>query len=175
MQLIFIYGQVASGKLTVARALAEKTGFSLFHNHLIVDAVSAVFPFGSNEFVRLRERFWLEVMETAAAAGRSLIFTFAPEPTVSADFADRVSAVVEAAGGRVLFVALTLDSEEQERRVTNSDRASFGKLRSIDLLRHLRTDFAKCMKAMPEAEVTIDTGTTSPASAVARIVAAIPA
>jgi hypothetical protein len=157
------------------KALAEKTGFSLFHNHLIVDAVSAVFPFGSNEFVRLRERFWLEVIETAAAEGRSLIFTFAPESTVSVDFPDCVSTVVEAVGGRVLFVALTLDPEEQERRVTNSDRDSFGKLRSVDLLGRLRADFAECMNAMPKAELTIDTGTTSPANAVARIAAATPA
>ena len=94
MQLIFIYGQVASGKLTIARELAGRTGFALFHNHLIVDAVGAVFPFGSETFVRLRERFWLEVIAEAAKDGRSLIFTFAPEPTVAPDFAERVRALV---------------------------------------------------------------------------------
>ena len=52
MQLIFIYGQVAAGKLTVARALAARTGLALFHNHLVVDAVAAVFPFGSEEIGR---------------------------------------------------------------------------------------------------------------------------
>jgi hypothetical protein len=34
--VIFIYGQVASGKLTIARELAERTGMALFHNHPIV-------------------------------------------------------------------------------------------------------------------------------------------
>jgi hypothetical protein len=81
MHLVFIYGQPASGKLTVARELAEITGWPLFHNHLIVDAVRAVFPFGSEPFTRLREEFWLKIISEASRAGTSLIFTFAPEPT----------------------------------------------------------------------------------------------
>jgi hypothetical protein len=59
MKLLFLYGPVASGKLTIARELATLTGFALFHNHLVVDAVAAVFPFGSERFVKLREQFWL--------------------------------------------------------------------------------------------------------------------
>src|SRR5579864_3028877 len=102
MRVVFIYGPVASGKLTVARALAERTGMALFHNHLVVDAVGAVFPFGSEAFVRLREQFWLAVFAEAAQADRSLIFTFAPEPTVAADFAERVRTLVQSAGGEVM-------------------------------------------------------------------------
>ena len=60
-------GYVTPGKLTVARLVAERTGIALFHNHLVVDAVAAVFPFGSPEFIRLREHFWIE---TIAAVGR---------------------------------------------------------------------------------------------------------
>jgi len=91
MEMIFLYGQAASGKLTIGRALAARTGYALFHNHLVVDALLAVFPFGSDAFVRLREAFWLDVMETAARSGQSLIFTFAPEPTVSVDFPERAA------------------------------------------------------------------------------------
>lgn len=47
MRLVFIHGPAASGKLTVAKELAALTGYPLFHNHLIVDALLAVFPFGS--------------------------------------------------------------------------------------------------------------------------------
>jgi hypothetical protein len=93
MRVIFIYGQPASGKLTVARALAERTGIAVFHNHLVVDALEAVFPFGSEPFVRLREQFWLAVFAEAAQADRSLIFTFAPEPTVARDFAEGAVAI----------------------------------------------------------------------------------
>jgi len=171
MQLVFIYGQVASGKLTIARKLAERTGFALFHNHLIVDAVGAVFPFGSESFIRLRERFWLEVVAEAAKEDRSLIFTFAPEPTVTPDFADRVRALVESTGGKVIFVALTVPAEEQERRLVEPSRATFGKMQSLDLLHSLRGEFAACVAAMPTPILTIDTGNMRAEDAAQAIVA----
>lgn len=169
MKLVFLYGQAAAGKLTVARELAARTGFALFHNHLIVDAVAAVFPFGSPEFVRLRERFWLETFEAAMRAGRSLIFTFAPEGTVAADFPARVEALVRSLGGEVVFVALTLDPAEQERRIANASRSEFGKLTSLDLLRQLRGDFDTAMAAMPAPALTVATDPTPPEEAAERI------
>lgn len=165
MRLLFIYGPVASGKLTIARLVAERTGLSLFHNHLIVDAVAAVFPFGSKEFVRLRESFWIETISTAAKAGQSLIFTFAPEPTVADDFPDRVSRLVEAVGGEVIYVALDIEPDEQERRLVDPARAAFGKLRSTEILRNLRSSMDTCMQAMPQPAMRVDTGRTTPEQA----------
>lgn len=165
MKLVFFYGPVASGKLTIARLVAERTGLPLFHNHLIVDAVAAVFPFGSKAFVMLRERFWLETISTAAEAGQSLIFTFAPEPTVAVDFPGRVSRLVEAAGGEVIYVALGVGADEQERRLVNPTRAAFGKLRSPEILRNLRASMDASMQAMPSPAIRIDTGATTSAEA----------
>lgn len=173
MRVVFIYGPVASGKLTIARELARRTGMALFHNHLIVDAVGAVFPFGSPPFVKLREQFWLGVFAEAARSGRSLIFTFAPEPTVEPGFAERASELVRAAGGEVMFVALTLPREEQERRLTAPDRSAFGKLQSIDLLRRLGDVFAASVAEMPTPALTLDTAAVQPAEAAEAIVGAI--
>jgi len=173
VQLIFLYGQPASGKLTVARELAARTGLALFHNHLVVDAVGAVFPFGSEPFSRLREQFWMTVLEEAAEAGRSLIFTFAPEPTVAPDFPDRVRAVIERHGGQIVFIALNLSHEEQERRLTEQGRAAFGKLRDLPLLRSLRPQFDACMNAMPRPFLDLDTGAltaSESAEAISRLV-----
>lgn len=175
MRLAFLYGQVASGKLTVGRALAARTGLALFHNHLIVDAVAAIFPFGSETFIRLRERFWLDMIEEAAREDRSLIFTFAPEPSMAPDFPSRVRALVAGHGGETLFVALTVDPAEQERRLTLGDRAAFGKLRSLELLRALRPDFERCMAAMPFPAIALDSGSTSPEEAAEKIAAALEA
>jgi len=174
MQLVFLYGQVASGKLTVARELAARTGFALFHNHLVVDAVMAVFPFGSEPFVRLREKLWLEVIGEAVAAERSLIFTFAPEKTVAADFPKRVLDLVEAGGGEVLLVALEVSAGEQERRLMRPDRADFGKLQDMDLLRARRDSFVQCMAQMPPPDLRIDTGLYRPAEAAVQIAARLP-
>jgi hypothetical protein len=173
MRLVLLYGPVASGKLTIGRLLSEPTGMKLFHNHLIVDAVAAVFPFGSAEFVRLRETFWLETIAAAARAGQSLVFTFAPEPTVAADFPERLAQTVRAAGGELFTVALTLDDAIQEQRIVAADRAAFGKLRSPDLLRELRAGMRTCMDAMPAPDLRIDTGFTPAADAAETIAAAL--
>lgn len=165
MRLVFIYGPPASGKLTIAKELAVLTGLALFHNHLIVDAVAAVFPFGSEPFIRLREQFWLAVLREAAEAGRSTIFTFAPEASVAPGFPDRVRHVVRSAGGDVAFIRLGVSPAEQERRILDSGRAAFGKLRSLALLRELRPQFEACEATMPAPDVSIDTEAMAPTRA----------
>lgn len=55
MNLVVIYGPPASGKLTVAQELSAITGYKLFHNHLTVNAVAALFEFGTPEFTRLTQ------------------------------------------------------------------------------------------------------------------------
>lgn len=169
MQLIFLYGPAAAGKLTIGRELAARTGLPLFHNHLIVDAVAAVFPFGSEPFARLREEFWLKVFAEAASANRSLIFTFAPEASVAADFPQRVQALVSANGGETIFVALTIPHAEQERRLTAESRTAFGKLRDVALLRSLQPQFDACMRAMPEPVLTLDTSALTAKESAERI------
>lgn len=169
MRLVFIHGPAASGKLTVARELATLAGLSLFHNHLIVDALLAVFPFGSPAFVRLREAMWMDVFRAAAAEGRSLIFTFHPEASVAPDFPGRVVALVEAAGGQVDFVALGCAPEVIEARVEAPGRRSSGKLSSLVLLRELDAQGAFAYPPLPTAAVEIDTGAIEPAEAAALI------
>jgi hypothetical protein len=64
---------------------------------------------------------------------------------------------VEARGGKVSFVALTVSENEEERRLSEPGRAAFGKLRSVELLRELRESFLACAAVMPAADATIDT------------------
>lgn len=172
MKLIFIWGPAASGKLTVARELSAQTGITLFHNHLVVDALLEKFHFGDPEFIRLREAMWMTVFDTAARAGQSLVFTFQPEPTVAAGFTDRVRAVIEEAGGEIRFVRLTVSRGEQERRIGSEARKEFRKLTSVELLRALHGDFAASEEAMPGADLLIDTEQVLPETAAQRIAAA---
>lgn len=169
MHLVFLYGPPAAGKYTVAKLLAAETGYALFHNHLVVDAVAAVFPFGSESFVRLREDFWMKTFEAAACEERPLIFTFQPEGSVAPDFAQRVADLVRGAGGQVTFVHLTLSREEQVARIDNADRAKFGKLRDVVLLKALQDEFATCERAMPAPDLAIDTARVPPEEAAAMI------
>ena len=169
MDLVFLHGPAAVGKLTVARALTARTGLALFHNHLVVDAVSAVFAFGTEPFIRLREQMWLSVFEEAAKADRSLVFTFAPESSVPEGFPAQTCEVVERQGGRVRFVELTVPLAEQERRIVAVSRAEFGKLRDLQMLRDLG---AKGVWNYPPiaSELVIDTGSNTPEGS-ARLIA----
>lgn len=173
MKLVFVYGPPAAGKYTVSRRVAEITGLALFHNHLVVDTVAAVFPFASPSFVRLREQFWMDVFKAAVAEDRSLVFTFQPEGSVSPDFAQRVVDLVRGAGGEVLLVHLKLSADGQMARIANADRAAFGKLRDAGLLAKLQAEFEACERAMPEADLVIDTELVSAESAAAMIAARV--
>ena len=164
MNLVFLHGPAASGKLTVGRELSRLTGYRLFHNHLVVDAVAAVFDFGSESFVRLREEIWLSVFREAALRGASLIFTFAPERTVRESFVGDAVAAVEGAGGRVLFVEVRCPEADLERRIEDDSRARFGKLRSKALFQELKTAGAFDYPKLP-SHVTIDTSELTPAEA----------
>ena len=171
MKLVFVYGPPAAGKYTVSKRVAEMTGLALFHNHLVVDTVASVFPFGSPSFVRLREQFWMNVFEAAVAENRSLVFTFQPEGSVAPDFAQRVVDLVGGAGGEVLLVHLKLSADGQMARIENADRAAFGKLRDAALLAKLQAAFEACERAMPAADIVIDTEEVSAEAAAAMITA----
>jgi hypothetical protein len=62
----------------------------------------------------------------------------------------------------VIFVALELPRDEQERRLVDEGRAAFGKMRDLSLLRRLRPRFDACMAAMPQPSLTLDAGDLSP-------------
>lgn len=160
MELIFLHGPAASGKLTTARVLERKLGYPVFHNHLTVDLLTTVFPFGSEPFVRLREQIWLSVISDAARTGRSLIFTFAPESTVAAGFTDRLRAAVQDNGGRLRSVRLTVSEAAQDARISHAGRAEFHKLTDVEVLRAMRA--AAVEVEQPTADLTIDTDRSDP-------------
>lgn len=168
MHMLFIYGPPACGKLTVGKEVARRSGYALFHNHLVIDALLAVFPFGSPDFVRLREKFWIDTIQAAARSGRSLVFTFCPEPTVDAGFPERIMALVQQAGGTVSFIRLHVSEEEQERRLIAPSRTG-GKLRRIEVLRSWRKDLEAALLAMPQPALSIDTTVMSAEAAASRI------
>ncbi len=167
MDVVFLHGPPAAGKLTTARALERLVGFPVFHNHLVVDLLTAFFPFGTEAFVRLRERFWLDVLAESAALGRSVSFTYAPDTTVPPGFPARVVDAVGAHGGRVRFVRLLVGTAEQERRIVLPERREFHKLDDVGWLRRTPAEPAP---EEPPVDLEIDTDRSDPASSAARIV-----
>jgi len=158
MRLVFLWGLPASGKLTVAKELAALTGYKLFHNHLTVDLLLAVFPFGSKEFIALREEIWLSVFEAAAAsAAPGLIFTFNPENTVRGSFIQETIDVVSDQGGRVEFVEMLCAESMLEKRMDTLERRAYKKMLSFEDYRRLRDRGVFASPAMPPPQMRVDT------------------
>ena len=171
MRLIFLHGLPGVGKLTVARELAKLTGYKLFHNHLAVDTVEAVFEFGSQPFVELREMIWLTMFSRAAEEHLAgLIFTFAYDRTVRGDFIEETRRVVETRGGRVSFVELRCSAEELERRIEQPSRREFGKLNSVARFRELKEAEAFVVPRIPATGLVVETDGVSAAEAAETIV-----
>src|SRR4051812_47418575 len=109
MELVIIFGPPAVGKMTVGHELCKLTSFKLFHNHMTIEPVLDIFPFGSPPFGRLVNEFRRRIIEEAADAGLpGLIFTFVwgLELADDRDLMQSYVDIVEARGGRVHFVEL---------------------------------------------------------------------
>ena len=171
-RVIFLHGPAASGKFTIGGELAGITGLALFHNHLVVDLLLSLFPFGSPKFVEHRERLWLSLMGDAVEGGSSLIFTFTPERTVGPDFPGALSSRIAAAGGAVTFVELVCSEAEIERRVVAKSRRQYHKIDSLQQYRDLRRQGAFAYPRI-ESEFQLDTSTTEPSESAARIAATV--
>lgn len=173
MHLVFLHGAPATGKYTVGRELAALTGFELYHNHLVVDAVLQRHAFGTPGFVAERDHAWRAHL--AAAARRpagGLIFTFNPENSVPQEFIDWLFADLPAAtGATLLSVELAATEAEIEARLASASRQSFRKLTDLALYRQLRAAGAFRTPVIPRTDLRLDTArltATEAAQAVAR-------
>ena len=105
--LMCLIGPPAVGKTTVGRALCERTGFKLFHGHIVADALSPFFPFGTPHFQRLSQSWRRTFLEAAADAGLNVVTTVAWRFDVPEDGATIRSWLQPYIGaGRVLCVEL---------------------------------------------------------------------
>lgn len=134
MKLILIYGSPAVGKLTVAREIAGRTDFRVFHNHLTIDAVSPVFEFGSEPFWKLVHQFRVETVAEAARQNVSLIYTFCYAKGSDDAHVEKIMRVVEDNGGEICFALLTAEKREIEKRILAESRKSYSKLKDIEIL-----------------------------------------
>jgi shikimate kinase len=163
MNLIFLYGPPATGKLTVANELVKLTGYKLFHNHLTQDLVNDIYPeFNSLRF-ELVHRLRLDTFEYAAKNNTDLIFTFVyADMDDDKNFVKKTVETVEKSGGQVLFVQLTAPVEELMSRVGHESRQKFQKIKNPDKLREVLGRVDLNTKVDYENVLKIDTSKNSP-------------
>jgi hypothetical protein len=169
MDLIFIYGPPAVGKLTVAEELSARSGYGVFHNHLTVDLVRPLFSRDHPAFQPLLEKLRLDAIETAATEGLTgLIFTFCYLHPVDLDFVGSIVERVESHDGHVHFVQLTASPQVLEGRVVGESRLRFRKIHTVEKLKRVvAQDF---WTPIPGVEsMVIDNSTVSPEEAATRI------
>lgn len=135
MKLVMLYGPPAVGKLSVAQALAARTGFRVLHNHLLIDLSNALFD-GGTEASRASTRHLREVsLEAARKADLSgIILTFVYARDRDAYILGLCN-WAEVQGDEVYLVQLSGKQETLEARVTQSSRSAFGKLTTVAGLR----------------------------------------
>lgn len=78
MQLVWLHGPPAAGKLTVAKALQSKHDFKLFHNHLAVDLSMAIYDaFGDKDFHHFTNSIRRQTLSKANDLGiERMVMTF---------------------------------------------------------------------------------------------------
>ncbi|MEU9075538.1 AAA family ATPase [Kitasatospora sp. NPDC004745] len=123
--LLFVIGPAAVGKMTVGGAIAERTGFKLFHNHLTIEPLLRLFDYQSPQFQRLNHGFREQIFAEAAASDLpGLVFTLVwdfddPE---DAALVERYAAPFRERGARVLFLELSADQDVRLERNAGESR-----------------------------------------------------
>ena len=134
MKLLLLYGPPAVGKLTIAKEIARLTGFKVFHSHLSVNLVEAIFPRGAPSYRNLVWDIRYAVFAEAARANiNGLIFTMVYRRDQEQFIALCVE-IVERFGGDVCFVHVYCHAETLRQRVVREDRKQHGKITSVELL-----------------------------------------
>lgn len=170
MKLIIIHGPPAAGKLTVSRALAESTGYKVFHNHISIDCVEPVFEFGSPAFWRLITIIREETFAEAARSGVSLIHTYCYLKGEDDEQYRRFIACVEDNGGEVHSVLLICDDETRRQRIVADERKLIGKLTDPDSIDLPRERFDLFSPLSGRETLVIDTTSIAPGEAAQKII-----
>jgi predicted kinase len=168
--LVFLYGPPAVGKLTVARALAELTGFRVLHNHLLADDTATVLEWGTPRYWSTVRELRCALLRAAAAEGVDVVFTYVFAPA-DAPAVETLCSAYEEEGGRVVCVRLVASRDTLARRVTEESRHEFGKPSDPDTLGEILGRYHLFHEIPRRPTLTIDTDALSAHEAAERIAA----
>ena len=136
MSLLLILGPPAVGKMTVGRAIADRSDFRLFHNHHSIEMLLDVFDYGTPPFRTLNSEVRRRVVEEAAASGTDLVFTFVMgmDEQDEADYLDLVEQIIASGSLSERIRAVLLPHAGDDEAFTEAAR-------------HLYIELADCLDA----------------------------
>lgn len=118
MKFVLICGPQAVGKMTVGQELTQITELKLFHNHMTIEPLFAIFG-GTEETWRLSDLFRRHIFEAAVKSDLyGLIFTYVWAFDISSewDWVASTCRIFEDVGAEIYFVELEADLEERLQR-----------------------------------------------------------
>lgn len=141
MSVCVIYGPVASGKLTTARAFAELTNYKVFHNHLIQDITVDLFPYDREDLRKTRAnlnmRIRKEVLSAALGVGLDIVITMNYGGTGGPELLRHIVSEGKKYKQNVYIVRLMPSREELDRRVVGDSRKKYKKVNDPKVLAQL--------------------------------------
>ena len=180
VHLVMIIGPPAVGKMAVGRELSTLTGYPLFHNHLSIEPIVEVFPWGSPSFARQTSELRRRVIEEAVVAALpGLIFTYvwAFDDPADRTYVDWLTEPVRSPGGRLDFVELYANQATRLAREGTALRIQHKRSKKdIDASRQWLVDADANHQlssagdfAYPDQHVRLDNSQLTPAEAAERI------
>lgn len=123
-ELMVVFGPPAVGKMTVGRAVCQRTNFRLFLNHHTIEPLADVFGMDTAPFRALTSEFRRRVVHEAAAADIPLMLTLVwnLEGVEDARWVADLVSPYASAGLPVSFVELAADLETRLERNRGEDR-----------------------------------------------------
>ncbi|MFD1885525.1 shikimate kinase [Paenibacillus wenxiniae] len=127
MRFVILFGPQAVGKMTIGQQLAAQTGMKLFHNHMSIELVTALFDYASPAGQRLIGLIRREVFEEASRIENGmtgLIFTYvwAFDMPSEREYIEQISGLFRERGAEICWVELEADLNERCRRNTTDNR-----------------------------------------------------
>jgi hypothetical protein len=118
-RLVILFGPPAVGKMAVGLELARITGMRLFHNHMAIEPVLRIFPYGSASFNLIVRNFRNMIFAEAARADMpGLIYTcmWDLDDGGTKEYIDEVVSLFGSNGASAHFVELAASLDVRLRR-----------------------------------------------------------
>lgn len=179
--VVFIYGIPATGKLTIGRELSKRTGFTLLHNHLILDIIYNLYGWESIEGQKMRETMYFALTKSLINQNKNIIYTHVYQPNYvypsgisDTLFIAKIKNIAEKNGYIFFPVQLICDNKELLKRVVTPSRKINSKVNTKkDLMEWLSNEDYTIPLKFP-FNITINNTNISPIKAANMIIKNIP-
>ena len=122
MNLVFLIGSGAVGKMTVGQELMQQTGLRLFHTHMMIEPVLEIFGSFNGEVIQELRREIFEQFAKSDAYGMIFTYMWAFDMQSDWDYIDWVKSIFAPYGTEFYYVELVADQAVRLQRNGTENR-----------------------------------------------------